>query len=183
MMKRLRRSMMLVCAFSLFTFGSIYAAEPTEVPSGAQTGDEVMAAKATETMRGKLLKVQDTIYTVETAPGTQASIRAENNTKFEGGYKGSEGDWIEALVTPDMQIKSLKRSIPAYTVEGDVLTASGDTFVVRDSGGKEIRLQIGKNTKVAGTYKVGDRIKAEYAPDGRAISVKPSQITRGPGGG
>ena len=169
-MKRLRRSMMLVCAFSLFTIGSIYAAEPTEVPSGAQTGDEVMAAKAAETVRGKLLKVQDTIYTVETAPGTQASIRAENNTKFEGGYKGSEGDWIEAFITPQMHVKSM-------------LTASGDTFVVRDSGGKEIRLQIGKNTKVAGTYKVGDRIKAEYAPDGRAISVKPSQITRGPGGG
>ena len=110
MMKRLRRSMMLVCAFSLFTIGSIYAAEPTEVPSGAQTGDEVMAAKAAETVRGKLLRVQDAMYTVETAPGTQASIRAENNTKFEGGYKGSEGDWIEALVTPDMQIKSLKRS-------------------------------------------------------------------------
>ena len=182
-MKQALRSLMFASALGLLTTAPGYAADATAVPEGAQTGDEVMSAQAAETIRGKLLSVQDAKYTIETGPGRQESIRAENNTRFEGGYKGMEGDWIEALVAPDMQIKSLKKSTPAYTVEGDILTVTGDLLVVKDPAGKETRLQIGKDTKVAGTHKVGDRIRAEYTPDGHALSVKPSQITRGTGGG
>ena len=159
-------------------------AKAVEIPGNIpQTGDEVLAKKDVEVMRGKLLKVQDQLYTLETSPGRQASIRAGEGTKFEGDYKGIDGDWIEALVTPDMHIQALKKSTPAYTVEGSVLKVEGDFFVVKDDSGKEMRLQTGGDTKMVGTHKVGERIKAEYTPDGKVLAVKPAKMMRGPEGG
>jgi len=82
-----------------------------------------------------------------------------------------------------MHIQSLKKSTPAYTVEGDVLKVDGDFLTVTGEGGKEVRLQSGSGTKLTGSHKVGDRIRAEYTPEGQVLSIKPIKIQRGPGGG
>ena len=88
-------------------------------------------------MRGKLLKVEGELYTVETSPGKQVTARTGGNTKFDGNFKGAAGDWIEAMVTPDMLLQSVKKSTPAYTMEGDVLKVDGDFLTVTGEGGKE----------------------------------------------
>jgi hypothetical protein len=161
---------------------SLYAAEQM-IPSGPpQTGDEITAMKDAEAMRGKLLRVEGELYTIETSPGKQVTARTGNNTKFEKNFKGMEGDWIEATVSPDMHIQSVKKSTPAYTLEGDVLKVDGDFLTVTGEGGKEVRLQTGKDTKLTGSHKVGDRIRAEYTPDGQVLSIKEVKIPRGPGG-
>jgi hypothetical protein len=161
---------------------SLYAADPV-VPSGPpQTGDETLAKKDAEVMRGKLLKVEGELYTIETSPGKQVTARTGNITKFEKNFKGMEGDWIEAMVAPDMLIQSVKKSTPAYTLEGDVLKVDGNFLTVTGEGGKEVRLQTGKDTQLTGSHKVGDRIRAEYTPDGQVLSIKPVKIPRGPGG-
>ena len=185
-MKRQITWMMLAVFLGFITAGSIYAADqpssaspPGQIP---QTGGEELAKKDAEVLRGKLLRIEDRLYTVETGPGRQVDIRTGKATKFEGGYQGVQGDWIEAVVTPDMHIDSIKKSTPAYTVEGDVLKVEGDFFVVKDTAGKEIKLQIDKNTQMIGTHKVGQRVRAEYTPDGQALSIKPIKITRGPPG-
>ena len=151
-----------------------------EIP---QTGDQLTAKTDADVLRGKLVKAGDGLYTLETSPGRQVTIRSGGTTKFEGDYMGAEGDWIEATVTPDMHIESMKKSTPAYIWEGDLLKVDGDNFVVKDDSGKEIRLQKGKDSKLTGSHKVGDRIRAEYTPEGTVLSVKPAKIMRGPGGG
>jgi hypothetical protein len=160
----------------------LYAAEPM-IPSGPpQTGDETSAKKDAEVMRGKLLRVEGELYTIETSPGKQVTARTGNNTKVDGSFKGMQGDWIEATVTPDMHIQSIKKSTPAYTLEGDLLKVDGDFLTITGEGGKEVRLQTGKDTKLTGSHKVGDRIRAEYTPDGQVLSIKAVKIPRGPGG-
>lgn len=192
-MKRHMAWMAVAAFLGLIAATSVYSADQpsssapskgADIPGNIpQTGDEVLAKRDVESIRGKLLKVQDRLYTLETAPSQQTSIRAGANTKFEGNYTAMEGDWIEAIVTPDMHINSLKKSTPGYTVEGNVLKVDGDFVVVKDDKGKETRLQTGKDTKVFGAHKVGERIRAEYTPDGQMLSVKPAKITRGPEGG
>jgi len=174
------------------SFGSLYAADQSssqdsskarenmEIP---QTGDQLTAQQDNEVLRGKLVKVDAGMYTVETSPGRQVSFRSGKTTKFEENYHGMEGDWIEAVVSPDMHVASIKKSTPAYIWEGAVLKVDGDAFVVKDDSGKEIRLQTGSNSKVTGSHKVGDRIRAEYTPDGKVLSLKPAPIMRGPSGG
>ena len=128
--------------------------------------------EATGTIRGKLLKSDDRVFTVETAPGTQTDIRASKVTKFDDGYKGMQGDWIEAMVGQDGAILWLKKSTPAYSLEGDVLKADDDVFVVKDLKGKEVRLKMGKDANIVGSHKVGERIRAEYTPEGQVLSIK-----------
>ena len=174
---------MLSTFLGLINSAWLYAAEPMTPSGPPQTGDETLAKKDAEVMRGKLLKVEGELYTVETSPGTQVTVRTGGNTKFDGNFKGAAGDWIEATVSPDMHIQSVKKSTPAYTLEGDVLKVDGNFLTVTGEGGKEVRLQTGKDTQLTGNHKVGDRIRAEYTPDGQVLSIKPIKITRGPGGG
>jgi len=161
---------------------SAYAADKpsrsgvTNIPP--QAGDEELVV---DTLRGKLLKADAGKYTVEMGPGSHLSLVIEPDTKFEENYKAMEGDWIEAFITPQMHVKSIKRSTPAYTMEGDILKVEGNFFVVRSSAGKEVRLQLGKDTKHEGPLKVGDRIKTEYAPNGAALSIKPAKFPIDPG--
>jgi hypothetical protein len=151
---------------------------PGNIP---QSGDESLAKKDAEVLRGKLVKVEDQMYILETSPGRQVSIRSGQNTKFESDYKGMTGDWIEALVTPDMHLQSLKKSTPAYMVEGSVLKVEKDSLVVKDSSGKEIRLRMG-NAKIQGSHKVGDSIRAEFTPEGEVLSIRPAKAPIGPEG-
>lgn len=140
-MKRQMSWIMLSMFLGFISSTSLYAAEQS-IPGGPpQTGDETLAKKDAEVMRGKLLKVEGELYTVETSPGKQVTVRTGGDTKFDGKFKGVEGDWIEATVTPDMHIQSLKKSTPAYTLEGDVLKVDGDFLIVTGEGGKEVRLQ------------------------------------------
>jgi hypothetical protein len=132
-------------------------------------------------VRGKLLKFDDRVYTVETGPGTQTDMRVNKLTKFDGDYKGIQGDWIEANVSQDGSILWLKKSSPGYTLEGDILKVEGDVFVVKDVSGKEIRLKGASDAKVVGSHKVGERIRAEYAPDGKVLSIKPAKQMGGAG--
>ena len=163
--------------------GSSKGSKALDMPGNIpQSGDESLSKKDAEVLRGKLVKVEDQMYTLETSPGKQVSIRSGQSTKFESDYKGMTGDWIEALVTPDMHLQSLKKSTPAYIVEGSVLKVEKDSLVVKDSSGKEIRLRMGKDAKIQGSHKVGDSVKAVFTPEGEVLSIKPAKAPIGPEG-
>ena len=189
-MRRQMNWIMAILILGCVNITQVYAAEQ---PAGAskaldipgnipQSGDESLAQKNAEPLRGKLVKVEDQMYTLETSPGKQVSIRSGQNTKFENDYKGMTGDWVEALVTPDMHLQSIKKSTPAYMVEGTVLKVEKDLLVVKDPSGKEIRLKTGKDAKIQGSHKVGDSIRAEFTPEGQVLSIMPAKAPIGPEG-
>ena len=57
------------------------------------------------------------------------------------------------------------------TVQGDVLKIDGDSYVVKDMTGKEIRLHVDKTTKLEGDFKAGDKIEAQATEKGHALSI------------
>ncbi len=57
------------------------------------------------------------------------------------------------------------------TVQGDVLKIEGDSYVVKDMTGKEIRLHVDKTTKLEGSFKAGDKIEAQVTEKGDALSI------------
>jgi hypothetical protein len=54
---------------------------------------------------------------------------------------------------------------------GQLLKIEGEIYVVKDAGGKEVRLHVGKNTALDARIKVGDKIEAQVGPDGHALTV------------
>jgi hypothetical protein len=181
----MNRLLPMILAFGLAAPPAISLGAEAAPPQGSASEPSASTLQPrpehTVVVRGKLIKSDDRHYTVETGPGTQTDMRATKLTKFENDYKGMQGDWIEANVSQDGSIVWLKKSTPAYTLEGDVLKMEGDVFVVKDVSGKEIRLQKGSDTKIVGSHKVGERVRAEYTPDGKALSIKPAKQMGGAG--
>lgn len=63
-------------------------------------------------------------------------------------------------------------SMPAaQLVKGELLKIEGDFYVVKDPAGKEIRLQVSKDTLIDARLKAGDKIDAQLSPDGRVIMI------------
>jgi hypothetical protein len=174
-----RLILLMILSFVLAAPSATSLAAERASPQGAAVespgNNPAPREETTGVIRGKLLKSDDRVYTVETGPGTQTDIRASKLTKFDDGYKGMQGDWIEAMVGQDGAILWLKKSAPGYSLEGDVFKADGDLVFVKDLSGKEVRLKMGKDTKVVGSHKVGERIRAEYTPDGQVLSIKPAK--------
>jgi hypothetical protein len=56
----------------------------------------------------------------------------------------------------------------AQVVTGEVLKIEGETYVIRDAFGKEVRLRVDQNSKIEGSPKVGDRIEAKVLEGGWA---------------
>jgi hypothetical protein len=64
-------------------------------------------------------------------------------------------------------------------VQGEVLKMEGNTYLIRDETGKEVRLIINKDSKVDKAFEVGDRIVAQVSDEGVATLIKKSDIQPG----
>ncbi len=66
-------------------------------------------------------------------------------------------------------------------VQGEVLKMEGNTYLVRDETGKEIRLTITKDSKIEKAFEVGDRIVAQVSDQGVVTLINRSDTPPGAG--
>ncbi len=62
----------------------------------------------------------------------------------------------------------------ATVVKGDVLYWEGEELIVKEISGREARVRVTAETKIAGVagrLKTGDKIAAQVNSDGRALSI------------
>jgi uncharacterized protein YdeI (BOF family) len=60
-------------------------------------------------------------------------------------------------------------------VQGEVLKMEGNTYLVRDETGNEIRLTVTKDSKVEKAFEVGDRIVAQVSDQGVVTLINKSE--------
>jgi uncharacterized protein YdeI (BOF family) len=70
-------------------------------------------------------------------------------------------------------------------VRGELLKIDEDTYTVREANGKEVHMQIDKETRVDKNLKPGDKVEAKVMPQGYIWSLKktddaPSTSSSGP---
>jgi hypothetical protein len=58
-----------------------------------------------------------------------------------------------------------------HIIQGDVLRVEGDTYVIKELGGKELSLRTDATTMKAEKIQVGDRIEAKVDENKRALSL------------
>jgi hypothetical protein len=68
-------------------------------------------------------------------------------------------------------------------VQGEVLKMEGNTYLVRDETGQEIRLTINKDSKVDKAFEVGDRIVAQVSDQGIVTLINKSDAQTAPAPG
>ena len=67
-------------------------------------------------------------------------------------------------------------------VQGEVLKMEGNTYLVRDESGQEVRLTVTKDSKVATAFEVGDRIVAQVSDQGVVTLINKSEAQTGAAG-
>jgi hypothetical protein len=60
-------------------------------------------------------------------------------------------------------------------IQGEVLKMEGNTYLVRDETGKEIRLTVTKDSKIEKAFEVGDRIVAQVSDQGVVTLINKSE--------
>jgi hypothetical protein len=63
-------------------------------------------------------------------------------------------------------------------VQGEVLKMEGNTYLVRDETGKEVRLVVNKDSKVDTAFEVGDKIVAQVSDQGVVTLIKKSSTSK-----
>jgi len=57
-------------------------------------------------------------------------------------------------------------------VKGEIRRAEEGLYIVRDSTGKDVPIYIGKDTDIQGALRVGEKVEAQVAKDGLALSIR-----------
>jgi hypothetical protein len=60
-------------------------------------------------------------------------------------------------------------------VQGEVLKMEGNTYLVRDETGQEVRLTVNKDSKITTAFEVGDRIVAQVSDQGVVTLINKSE--------
>jgi hypothetical protein len=96
--------------------------------------------------------------------GTQQAAPGQGMTPgpTEQTPKGSEKDLAASQQTPTI-------------VKGELLKIQGEFYTVKEQSGNEVRLHVNKETKLEGTFNVGDRIEAERTSSDHAVAIKKAQ--------
>ena len=120
-------------------------------------------------IEGEVVKIDRGTYTVRESGGRELRVHVDQNTQTDNSLK--VGDRVMARIAhipTDVYARSLQKSaekgsvlapLPP-TIEGELLKREGNAYIVRDVSGKEVRLQVDKETKMDGNLTVGDRIVA-----------------------
>jgi hypothetical protein len=79
-----------------------------------------------------------------------------------------------AVVTPSQAAEDTQTSATS-AVKADVMYWEGEEVIVKDVSGRELRLRVTAETKITGVaggrLKTGDKVAAQVASDGRALSI------------
>lgn len=57
-------------------------------------------------------------------------------------------------------------------LQGELVKVEGPAYVVKDSGGKEIRLMVDDHTTLVGNLQPGAKVEAQMTGDGYAVSIR-----------
>ena len=141
------------------------------------------APLAGQQIDGVVVRIDPDSYVVRDSAGRETRVYFDRNTQRDnialgdrvyvrfdrpaGAYASSIMKRPSDVVLPPIAGAVLPRP---QTVEGEVLRAEGNQYVVKDVSGKEIRLYVDKNTKLDGNLTAGDKVVAR-------ISEPPSTAT------
>jgi hypothetical protein len=116
-------------------------------------------------VRGEVIKIDGDVYTVEDDLGRQLKLHVVPTVVKDVDVR--IGDEIVARTThrgKEVYIKSLKKISaslsPSLLVEGRVVKIDGDSYLVKDISGREVRLHVDGRTSRDGNITIGDNIQA-----------------------
>jgi hypothetical protein len=94
-----------------------------------------------------------------------------NVARAEFMTPGANGKAAHSLREDGQAEPKAIRQQKVHIIEGDVLRVEGDTYLIKELGGKEVSLRADATTTKPKTIQVGDRIEAKIDENNGALSL------------
>ena len=96
--------------------------------------------------------------------------QADTDTMVPGADAGKDSQSQRTGGQGDPKELSIRQQ-GVHIIQGDVLRVEGDTYFIKELGGKELSLHTDATTMKAEKIQVGDRIEAKVDENNRALSL------------
>ena len=136
-------------------------------PPALPAADEAKPRSWTGTVRGEVLKIDGEAFLVEDSLGRNIQLHVGPNGSRDDNIQ--VGDKIAARIVHngnETYIKSLKKLASSSStgssslIEGQILDMARGFYLIKEPGGKEVRLRVDAKTWKDGNITVGDSILA-----------------------
>jgi hypothetical protein len=134
-----------------------------------QGGIEMKKAKM------KILPIMVTtlaVVAVAAVPAVAKSSKKQGSHSSAAAAAASMGSTTKAPEAPKAGQHDTKPGPAWKTVGGTVKQINGDTYMVEDYEGNQVKLYVGQGTKQINKKKVGDTVRAEITRGGFANSIQ-----------
>jgi uncharacterized protein YdeI (BOF family) len=123
-----------------------------------------------QTVEGTVQRIEGNDYVIKDLSGREMRLQVDRTTKLDGNI--TAGDRVVALTNPAATDASYVSNMYILgtpgVVQGEVVQINGDSYVVREPTGREVRLNTTPSTVRNGNVAVGDRVIAYLGPSSTA---------------
>ena len=117
-------------------------------------------------IEGVVQRLEGTDYVVKDLSGKEVRLNVDRNTRVDGNI--TAGDRIVAVTNPTASQGAYVNNMYILgspgVIQGEILRIEGNSYVIRDLTGREIRVETNASTVRNGNAMVGDRIIAYQGP-------------------
>jgi hypothetical protein len=170
------------------------APAPTVAPTKKDTPPTVSKKKSKRVAKSSQTQMKATTHTTSTtvttttprrpAMSADSSVKSGSAVKRNQSAKVASKTTAKSATSTDRDMKPVSPqpvatapmppTIPlgASTVEGEVLRITGDSYIVKDVSGKNVRLHVDKDTKVSSNISTHDMVEVHASEVSSAKSPK-----------
>lgn len=112
------------------------------------------------------------VVAVAAAPAIAKSSKKQSSHSSAAAAAASMGPTPQTQAAPKAGQHDTKPGPAWKTVGGTVKQINGDTYMVEDYEGNQVKLYVGQGTKQINKKKVGDTVRAEITRGGFANSIQ-----------
>jgi hypothetical protein len=112
------------------------------------------------------------VVAVAAAPAIAKSSKKQSSHSSAAAAAASMGSTSQTQAAPKAGQHDTKPGPAWKTVGGTVKQINGDTYMVEDYEGNQVKLYVGQGTKQINKKKVGDTVRAEITRGGFANSIQ-----------
>jgi hypothetical protein len=112
------------------------------------------------------------VVALAVAPAVAKSSKKQPSHSSAAAAAASMGSTLQTQDAPKAGQRDAKPGPAWKTVGGTVKQINGDTYMVEDYEGNQVKLYVGQGTKQINKKKVGDTVRAEITRGGFANSIQ-----------
>ena len=143
---------------------SAYATSITR-GTGKPTPPSANTSPRFQTVEGIVQQQDGTDYVIKENSGRDVRLQVDNTSRLDRNIRtGDRVEVVTSTMPSDASVYSMYKLGNPNVIQGEVVRVEGDGYVIRDSGGRDMRLRVDNTTRFDRNITGGDKVVAMTNP-------------------